>query len=97
MHRAILENGRMTRDQIIHEIKYWDNEASRLVAAMNAKLSGAQSASISQGGGSKSYTNYSITDFQSAISNARKTANKWRAQLRGLSPLMPMVVPVRRS
>lgn len=87
----------MTREQIIHEIKYWDNQASSLIAAMNAKLSGAQSASISQGGGSKSYSNYSIADFQLAINNARKEANKWRKQLRGLSPLQPVIIQVVRS
>jgi hypothetical protein len=87
----------MTRAQIENEVRYWTKEAAELEAAKTAKLRGASSASISSGGGSKSYTNYSIADFDKAIATAKRNARLWRVRLGGADPRLPQQVYIRRG
>lgn len=94
----MLYNVGMTRKENIKaQIAYWDKEAADLTAAMNARVNGAVSASVSAGGGSKSYTNYGISDFKKAIANAQLQARLWRAQLTGIDPRLPRHVAIVRS
>lgn len=86
----------MTRAQLEHEIKYWQRQVSDLTAAMNAKLMGASSATLSSSGGSKSYTNYSVGDFKLAIAEAKKQVRLWTARKNHLSAALPRQVAIIR-
>ena len=87
----------MTDEAILREINYWRRQAANLTAAMQAKLQGASSASITAAGGSKSYSNYSISDFRLAIADAKKQVKAWSRKLSGASALMPKQVAICRS
>ena len=94
--RVMIYNPGMTRAQIVKEVKYWTRKAADLTDVYYARLNGTASASMSAGGGSKSYTNWSNADFDRAIAKAKANAAGWKAKLTGRSPLMPRTVAVIR-
>ena len=84
MHLILCFNRAMTRKQCIAQYNYWTAKAAELADAYFKRInSGAASATLSSGGGSKSYTNWSNADFERAISRAKDNAAKWRAKAAG--------------
>lgn len=81
---------------LVNEIRRLQAEVETLAARRTELLTGAASASISAGAGSKSYSNWDPERLAAAIAEDQRVIARLKRALSGRAPFAISSVPVRR-